>query len=168
MTYVFRTALLIAALALAAPLAAAAQPDGQTPAAPTAAKPADDPAKTGGLIAPPPPGKGQVVFYRPSRIGGMAMSFTVKENGADVAKLRNGSYYVLVANPGPHRFQLDSEVTDTTNVEVETGETQYLEETIGVGIVMAHPHLIPSDQAKFDSFRPGSMKLAKVKDPAAN
>jgi hypothetical protein len=134
------------------------------PAAPpaTVTTPAE-PAKADGLVSSPPPGKGQVVFYRPSKFAGMAVSFTIQEGGKDVVKLGNGSYYILIADPGAHTFIMQSEVTDTSNVEVEEGETTYLQQTISAGLVMAHPHLIPSNKAKFDAQRAGSMKPAKGK-----
>jgi hypothetical protein len=124
-----------------------------SPAAPTSAPPA-----TAGRIPAPPEGKGQVVFFRPSRFVGAALSFSVHEGDTGVGKLGNGSYFVLVAEPGPHAYSIQSEATDTLNTEVEPGETQYVQQTIGVGIMMGRPHLTPSDQATFDGMK--SLKLS--------
>lgn len=149
------------------PPAAAAEPEvappaeAQLPASapqPQAAPPAVAPAS--GRVGPPPPGKGQVVFYRPSRLGGMALSFTVREGDVGIGKLPNGTYFVLAADPGPHSYSVKSEATDTLNLEVEEGETTYVEQTIGIGIMVGRPHLTPSSQAAFDKL---SLKISTAK-----
>jgi len=132
---------------------AAVQAPAPTPPAPAAAA---------GPIAPPPAGKGQIVFFRPSRFVGAALSFSVHEGDTGVGKLGNGSYFLVIADPGPHAFSIQGEVTDTLNMEVEAGETQYVTESIGVGLVMARPHLTPSDQATFDGMA-GKLKLSTKK-----
>jgi hypothetical protein len=160
-------ALLLAAASYTAAIAQPATPPASQPAAQSApsAPPADAtadakaPTATGKVPAPPA-GKGQVVFFRPSRFGGMALSFSVHEGDTGVGKLGNGSYFVLVADPGPHAYSIQSEATDTLNLEVEAGETQYVQQTIGVGILMGRPHLTPSDQAAFDKL---SLKVSEKK-----
>lgn len=166
--------------AIAQPQAAPAETPPASPAAPADAAPpstadttqpvpaippapAADATAPAGRIAPPPSGKGQVVFFRPSRFVGAALSFSVHEGDTGVGKLGNGSYFLVVADPGPHAFSIQGEVTDTLNLEVEAGETQYVTQSIGVGIVMARPHLTPSDQAAFDKLDPKSMKLSTKK-----
>ncbi len=178
-----RLAITAAIAALALPAAAqptpapASPPAAETPAGPpagaatpAAAAPApaaaDTPATAStGRVPAPPAGKGQVVFFRPSRIGGMAVSFSLDEGGNGIGKLTNGTYIVLVADPGPHAYSTLGEARDTLNVEIEAGETIYVEQTIGVGLVMARPHLQPSNQQAFDKLNPKSMR--PVKSPAA-
>ena len=161
-------ALLLAAASYTAATAQPATPPASQPApqpavqsAPPAEASADaKPAVATGKVPAPPPGKGQVVFFRPSRFGGMALSFSIHEGDTGVGKLGNGSYFVLVADPGPHAYSIQSEATDTLNLEVEAGETQYVQQTIGVGILMGRPHLTPSDQAAFDKL---SLKVSEKK-----
>jgi len=105
-------------------------------------------------------GMGQVVFYRPSRITGMALSFSVREGGKGVGKLGNGSYFVLAAAPGTHTFTIESEVTDTLILEVDPGETYYVQQTIGMGIMMGRPRLTPSTSGAFGA---KSLKLSTRK-----
>src|SRR5581483_10897774 len=154
--------------ALAAPALAQEPPASSQPATPPAAAPADQqpaapvtppaaPAKPAAPAAealpeglsPPPEGKGQVVFFRPSNFVGMAVSFSVHDNDKGVAKLGNGSYAVVVADPGPHAYSIQFEAKDTLNMEVEAGETYYVRQTIGMGVVAARPHLTPSDAGEF-------------------
>ena len=128
------------------PAAAPATP----PAAATPAKPAPSVAESlpAGLT-PPPEGKGQVVFFRPSNFVGMAVSFSVHEGDKGVAKLGNGSYAVVVADPGQHAYSIQFEAKDELNMEVEAGETYFVRQTIGMGVVAARPHLTPSDAGEF-------------------
>jgi hypothetical protein len=125
------------------------------PAAETA--PPAAPAQAVGAIAPPPEGKGQVVFFRPSRLGGMALSFSVHEGDEGIGKLGNGSYFVQVTDPGPHTYTIQSEVTDSLTLEVDAGETYFVQQTIGMGIMVGRPHLSPSDTAAFEK---GKLKLS--------
>jgi len=159
----------VAAAALTAGGIAGAQPapaDQSAAAAPAptaspapAAAPA--PATASGKVPAPPAGKGQVVFFRPSRFVGMALSFSVHEGDTGIGKLGNGSYFIQVDDPGPHTFTIQSEVTDALHLEVEAGETQYVQETLGVGIMAARPHLTPSDKATFDGMP--NLKLSDKK-----
>lgn len=138
--------------ALAQPAEGSSQPAATPEAAATAEPQATAPATTGRVPAPPE-GKGQIVFFRPSRLAGAALSFSVHEGDAGVGKLGNGSYFVLAADPGPHAYSIQSEAKDTLNVEVEPGETLYVQQTIGVGIMMGRPHLTPSDAATFERLK---------------
>jgi hypothetical protein len=144
-----------------APAAAPAAPAAAAPEAKPAPAAAPAAAASSGRIAAPPAGKGQVVFFRPSKFVGMALSFSIHEGDTGVGKLGNGSYFVVAADPGPHAYSIQGEATDTLNLEVEAGETQYVQQTIGVGVVMARPHLTPSDQATFDHL--GSLKVSEKK-----
>ena len=93
--------------------------DGVIPPA-ASSVPAAVPAASGPIGAPPE-GKGQVVFFRPSRFAGVAPVFTVRENGADLGKLSNGKYFVQVSDPGIHAFELGR--NDTVRLEVEASQT---------------------------------------------
>jgi hypothetical protein len=153
-----RNALLAAALTMAAAPALAQEqpaPAAAPPAAPSEPAAPTEPAQAtpkvqAGRVAPPPAGKGQVVFFRESKLGGMALSFSVHEGDKGVGKLSNGSYFVAVSDPGEHTFTIQSEATDRLTLEVESGETYYVKQSIGMGIMMGRPHLTPSDQAEFD------------------
>lgn len=151
----------------AAPPAPAAEVPPATPAPAAPATTAPTPADAG-LIPPPLEGKGQVVFFRPSNFVGMAVSFSVHEGQKGVAKLGNGTYAVLPADPGPHAYSIQFEATDTLNMEVEAGETYYVKQTIGVGVVAARPHLTPSDRGEFDKLKlkPSKQKATDLKPKA--
>lgn len=141
------------------PADTAAPATSAAPAAPaTTPPPAANPAKPGAIGAPPA-GKGQVVFFRPSAFGGMAVWFNVRENGVALGKLTNGVYFVATLDPGPHTFTAATENKDTLKLEVDDGETYYVKGGITMGIMMGEANIAPSDQAAFEKAL-GHMKLA--------
>ncbi len=102
-----------------------------------------------GTIGPAAAGKGQVVFYRPGSMMGMALGCTVRENGVQVARLGSGKYFVVTAEPGRHVYTTQSEATDVLTMEVEPGETYFVKCRIGSGIMAGRPNISPSDAAEF-------------------
>lgn len=114
----------------------------------------------GAGIAAPPEGKGQIVFFRDKKFTGAALSYIVRENGEELGKLSNGSYFVHVAEPGTHAYVVHSEAKDMLNLEVEPGETYYVVGSISMGVLAGRPNLSPSDQGTFDSLA-GKLKPAK-------
>jgi hypothetical protein len=99
-------------------------------------------------IPPPPPGKGQVVFYRSSMMGAL-ISCRVHENGEVVNRLPPGRYFVQVVDPGVREYMVRSEAKDVLRLEVEEGETNYVRCAIGAGIGAGRPNLSPADLADF-------------------
>jgi hypothetical protein len=109
------------------------------------------------VIAAAPVDTGQVVFFRPGSMMGMALGCNVRENGKLIGGLGNGKYFIETFAPGKHTFTTHSEATDTLNMEIETGETYYVKCGIGIGIVAGRPNIAPTDKATFDN------KSAKLK-----
>jgi hypothetical protein len=103
-------------------------------------------------ISAPPEGKGQVVFFRPSRFVGAALSFTVREGEQDLGRLPNARYFVHVAEPGIHEYEIGR--NDTMRMEIEPGETYYAMQNTQMGIVAGRAVLSPSDQAAFVEAQP--------------
>ncbi|MGQ0532209.1 MAG: DUF2846 domain-containing protein [Caulobacteraceae bacterium] len=112
-------------------------------------------------ISAPPEGKGQVVFFRPSRFVGAALSFTVRENDQDLGRLPNARYFVHAAEPGIHAYEIGR--NDTMRMEIEPGETYYAVQSTQMGIVAGRAVLSPSDQAAFEEALP-RMRLWEPRD----
>lgn len=138
------TAAMLAGAGLGSPAMAQDAPPAESPTA--AAAPASK-------VPAPPEGKGQVVFFRPSNMMGMALSFSIHEGAEGIAKLGNGSYVVHVTDPGAHLYTIQSEVTDKLTLEIEAGETYYVKQTIGVGVVAGRPRLTPAEAGEFERLK---------------
>lgn len=98
-------------------------------------------------------GSGTVIFFRPSKFVGAAVGFKVRENGQELGKLRNGKYFVLTVAPGVHQYEVHSEAKDILTLEVEAGQTYYVQGVLGIGIVAGRPNLTPSDASTFESIK---------------
>lgn len=150
------TACLVPAMATAQ-VAASTPAAGETVATPA---PAVSTGLIAGKIAPPPPGQGQVVFFRKGGFVGSAISCAVHENGTKLSSLPPGRYIPLAMSPGIHNFAVKSESTDTLRMEIEPGETYFAKCAIGMGVIAGRPNLSPSDEATFV----GMKKLKLVED----
>jgi Protein of unknown function (DUF2846) len=159
----------------AAPAPATAQTAEQTPAVQATEGTPEQPASqaapaaaaVGDLpegISAPPEGKGQIVFFRPSKFVGGAIGYKVREDDTELGKLSNGSYFVHVADPGAHAYVVHSEAKDVLNIEVEAGETYFVIGGVTMGVLAGRPNLSPSDQAAFTAIA-AKLKPAKPLKP---
>lgn len=149
-----------AAPAVEGSAAATAAPAAAPSAAATVSASAKSAAASSGLIAAPPAGKGQIVFFRPAKFVGGAVGYKVREGAVELGKLRSGKYFVVAVEPGAHEYTVHSEAKDILNMEVEAGETYYVKGTVTIGILAGRPNLSPSTVAEFDEIA-GKLKLAK-------
>lgn len=139
--------------------AAASAPAATEAAAPAVAT-ATAPAASSSKVGAPEAGKALIVFFRPSKMTGAAIGFKVREGETELGKLRNGKYFVANVEPGTHQYTVHSEAKDVLTLEVEAGETYYVQGTITMGFMAGRPNLSPSDQATFDGMA-GKLKLAE-------
>jgi hypothetical protein len=102
-------------------------------------------------IPPPPAGEGQVVFFRRKTLLGTGQWFNVREDGRALGKLTNGAYFVQVTDPGLHTYtaKTEPELKDHLELEVDRGETYFVEGTLTKGLVIGVADLSPSDRAAF-------------------
>ena len=118
-----------------------------------------------GVIAPPPQGSGQVVFFRTSAIGAL-LGCTARENDVELARLGVGKYYVVPLAPGIHELSAKSiESKDKLRIEVESGETYFVKCSIAMGFMSGRPKLSPSDEKTFASSAAGLQAWAGPKAP---
>ena len=113
-------------------------------AAPAAALPAG--------ISAPPEGQGQIVFFRPSRFVGGALTFTVRESEQELGRLPNARYFVHSAKPGIHEYEIGR--NDTLRLDVEAGTTYFVIQTTQIGVVAGRAVISPSDQVAFEGAAP--------------
>lgn len=131
---------------------AEAKPEAQTESKSGAkSEPAATAAAANSLVGAPQPGKGQIVFFRPSKFTGAAIGYKVREGTTELGKLRNGKYFVAAVEPGAHEYTVHSEAKDILNLEVEAGETYYVQGTVTMGMFAGRPNLSPATKADFDA-----------------
>jgi hypothetical protein len=125
--------------------------------APAGAQPvvqASDTAAPGAIDIPPPPtGQGQVVFFRKKALLGMAQWFDVREGGKPIGKLTNGVYFIQQIPPGLHEYSAkdEPEFKDRLRLQIDPGETYFVEGTLAKGVVLGTADIAPSDRGAFNA-----------------
>jgi hypothetical protein len=127
------------AVLLIAPFAAVSQDNAAAPAAPVAAD-------AGGAT-------GTVVFFREKKMMGAAIRYKVRENGVEICKLGSGSFCTLQVPVGTHEYVVQTEAKDALKLEVESGETYYVQASISMGVMAGHANLAPSTKETFDGMK---------------
>ena len=156
----------------AAPAAAPAAEPAAAPEAPAAEAPAvETPAADAPATASE---KGRIIFFRPGRLAGAVYTYHVVETGEDgtstkeserLGGLPNGGAFVLEAEPGVHNYNIrgpmaDNRAEDRLRMDVEPGETYYVEMTFRMGVITSGFALVPSNEAGFTKSK---AKFAKAK-----
>ncbi len=147
-----------------APDAAATEtPAATTDSAAPAADAAPAPAATEAASEPP----GRIIFFRPGRLTGAVYTYHVVEVAEDgdstresprIGSLPNGRYFTYEATPGIHNYNIRGPMAvnldeDRIRLEVESGETYYIEQTVRMGLITGGFRLTPSTQAEFERRR---------------
>lgn len=140
--------------------ASASAAPGPAPAVEASVAPTAPAVSNNALIGAAPADKGQIVFFRESRMMGAAIGFKVREGETELGKLRSGKYFVVAVEPGAHEYNVHGETKDMLNMEIEAGETYYVQGSLGMGIIAGRPNLKPSDEATFVGMSK-KLKLAK-------
>jgi hypothetical protein len=142
----------------------ASSPSASKPAQPAATPAATSaPAPASSSVPPPSGDMGTVVFFRESKFVGGAVSFKVREGERELGKLSNGSYFITQLPTGAHAFTVHSEAKDVLNIEIERGETYYVQGSVSMGVLMGRPNLAPSDAAKFEALKADLKNSAEPK-----
>jgi hypothetical protein len=127
----------VAAL-LIAPFAAVSQ-ENAAPAAPATAA-------AGGAT-------GTVVFFREKKMMGAAIRYKVRENGVELCKLGSGTFCAIQVPVGAHEYVVQTEAKDALKLEVESGETYYVQATISMGVMAGHANLTPATKETYDGMK---------------
>ena len=100
----------------------------------------------------PPTGKGLVVFYRRKSLLGTGQWFNVREEGKALGKLSNGAYFTETVAPGEHTYtaSLEPEFKDKLKLQIDPGETYFVEGDLAKGVVLSTAVLQPSDRGAFN------------------
>ena len=103
------------------------------------------------VIPQPPPGQGQVIFFRKKSLVATGQWFRVREGDKAIRKLANGTYFVENTTPGTHTYSasFEPELKDKLTLQVDPGETYFVQGTTTVGLVIGAADLSPSDRSAF-------------------
>lgn len=130
-----------------------------------ASPPADAAAPAASEAAVEPPGR--IIFFRPGRLTGGIYTYHVVEVSEDgdstresprIGSLPNGYYFEYAAPPGIHNYNIRGPMAvnldeDRLRLEVESGETYYVEQTVRMGLITGGFRLVPSTQQEYERRR---------------
>jgi Protein of unknown function (DUF2846) len=96
---------------------------------------------------------GTVVFFREKKMMGAAIRYKVRENGVELCKLGSGTFCSIQVPVGAHEYVVQTEAKDALKLEVESGETYFVQATISMGVMAGHANLAPSTKETFDGMK---------------
>jgi LysM repeat protein len=105
------------------------------------------------ILASNPDGGGTVVFFREKKLFGAGASFKVRENGVELCKLSNGRYCVVNVPAGAHDFSPEKDAKETVKLNVEAGQTYFVQGTISMGFLSGRGNLAASDRSAFEGMQ---------------
>jgi uncharacterized protein DUF2846 len=100
-------------------------------------------------IAPVPPGKARIFFYRSTSLGA-AIQPDIKLNGTVVGKAEPNGVFYVDRDPGNMEVITGSEVDKKLTFTAGPGETRYVRAAVGLGIVVWRiiPELVSEAEAR--------------------
>ena len=96
---------------------------------------------------------GTVVFFREKKMMGAAIRYKVRENGVELCKLGSGTFCAIQVPVGAHEYVVQTEAKDALKLEVESGETYYVQATVSMGVMAGHANLTPSTKETYDGMK---------------
>lgn len=141
----------------------------------TAPIPEASPAPVEPTAAAEPEQPGKIIFFRPGRLTGAIYTYHVVTVGEDgnsesesprVCSLPNGRYCVYETAPGLYNFNIRGPMAvnldqDRIRLEIEPGQTYYIEQTVRIGLVTGGFRLVPSTKEEFDRRKPREWKAGE-------
>ena len=82
---------------------------------------------------------GVVIFYREPQLAGAAVTYQLRHLDTIVGEVKPGSVITYRCAPGMQKFWAHTESRNFTFVEVEAGETYYVECSVAVGVLVGTP-----------------------------
>ncbi len=118
-------------------------------------------------IPAPPPGKGQIVFFRHLGFLGAPYWAKVREHDVELGKLSDGVYFVQVTEPGVHTYTAAVTGKDVLRMQVDPDETYYVEGRMTMAVIGYNIVLAPSDEAAFQKAAKSMKRVATPTEHAA-
>ncbi|GAB1254083.1 DUF2846 domain-containing protein [Desulfovibrio falkowii] len=105
-----------------------------------------------------------IVFFREWAFTGGGMTYFVTEDTRNIGLLKAGSYFVYKALPGKHTYSAETEAKSSVTLDVQPGQTYYIEGGIGMGFWAGRPQLSEVTKPAFDKVKP-ELKYIRLATP---
>ena len=108
---------------------------------------------------------GLIYFFREWAFGGGAISYFVQEDNVNIGLLKAGSYFAHKTTPGKHTYSSETESKSSVLIDVQAGQTYYVEGGIGVGYWAGVPKLDEVTKPVFDKVK-SKLEYIRLASPA--
>lgn len=105
-----------------------------------------------------------IVFFREWAFTGGGMSYFITEDTNNIGLLKAGSYFAYRATPGKHTYSAETEARSSVTLDVQPGQTYYIEGGIGMGFWAGRPQLSEVTKPIFDKAKP-DLKYIRIATP---
>ena len=105
-----------------------------------------------------------IVFFREWAFTGGGMSYFITEDTNNIGLLKAGSYFAYRATPGKHTYSAETEARSSVTLDVQPGQTYYIEGGIGMGFWAGRPQLSEVTKPIFDKVKQG-LKYIRLATP---
>ena len=127
-------------------MAVAQQPNpGAQPSAPPDAQPSSPAAQPtpGQPTQAQPAQAASLIIFREGHFAGSALKPSIFVDGKEVARLKNGSYYIMPIEPGKHELSSSAKHESPLPIEIKAGETSYVQMIVVPGTWRGAGRLVP-------------------------
>lgn len=105
-----------------------------------------------------------IVFFREWAFTGGGMSYFITEDTKDIGLLKAGSYFAYRATPGKHTYSAETEARSSLTLDIQPGQTYYIEGGIGMGFWAGRPQLSEVTKPIFDKVK-SDLKYIRLATP---
>jgi len=112
---------------------------------------------------------GLIYFYRESAFTGGGISYFIFEDATKIGLLKSGTYFTYKATPGKHTYLAETEARSAVTLDVQAGQTYYIEGGINIGMWAGRPQLTEVTKPVADKLLPGLkyIRLSTEEEAAA-
>ena len=107
---------------------------------------------------------GLIYFFREWAFGGGGVSYFVQEDTKNIGLLKAGSYFSYKSKPGKHTYASETESKSSVTLDIQAGQTYYVEGGIGIGFWAGVPKLSEVTKPVFDKAKP-DLKYIRLATP---
>ena len=98
---------------------------------------------------------GLIYFYRESAFTGGGISYFIFEDDTKIGLLKSGTYFVHKPTPGKHTYLAETEARAAVTLDIQAGQTYYIEGGVGMGVWAGRPQLTEVTKPVADKLLPG-------------
>ncbi len=98
---------------------------------------------------------GLIYFLREDAFTGGGISYFIFEDDTKIGLLKSGTYFVHKSTPGKHTYLAETEARSLVTLEIQPGQTYYIEGGVALGMWAGRPQLTEVTHPVAEKLLPG-------------